>query len=178
MKTISPIAAPIIVLLFTLGGCVGSGSMYETTGGGIVVSGGAAASSGGSGGVSSGTVIATGGAIAGDRPRDIEGCHVSPGESWLKCQTTADGTPRTNPAPAAEMPAMDPRPGDFSNIPGVQEVHWVASGNHCRDLAEKLNMKYLFFPLNPGSSAEGNCKLIGDRATDDRFTDRRYDKDN
>ncbi len=128
--------AVLAILTITLGGCVGSGSMYETTGSGIVVSGGAAVSSGGSGGVSSGTVIATGGAIALDRPRYIEGCHVSPGESWLKCQTTADGTPRTEPVPAAEMPAWIPK-AESSDGKGTK-TYPARSAEECRQLAVKL----------------------------------------
>jgi hypothetical protein len=82
------------------------------------------------------------------------------------------------------MEAQDPRPGDFSNVLGVQEVHWVMSESRCRELFNKLrregenfeNAKF-FQSGMPGARKQGHCKLIGPSARDDRFVDRRYETD-
>jgi hypothetical protein len=169
------------ILLILVGGWLTacSGSVYESGGGTAAVGAAGAGSAGG--GASSGTVIATGGAIAG-KTEWIPGCTVAPGESWTKCQT---GVAAPAAVPPAQMEAQDPRPGDFSNVPGVQEVHWVASYNHCRDLFNKLKREgnnltgYLHFPSRmPGARNQGQCKVFGPDTVDDRFVDKRYDSDN
>jgi hypothetical protein len=147
------------IVLILMGGWLTacSGSVYES-GGGTAAVGAAGAGSAGGSGASSGTVIATGGAIAG----------------------------KTDPAavPPAQMDVRDPRPGDFSNVPGVQEVHWTTTPNKCRDLFNKLKKEgnrlddYRFFPARmPGRPNEGHCKIWGPDTVDDRFVDKRYDTD-
>jgi hypothetical protein len=148
------------ILLIFMGGWLTacSGSVYESGGGTAAVGAAGAGSSGGSG-ASSGTVIATGGAISG----------------------------KTDPAavPPAQMDVRDPRPEDLSNIPGIQEVHWMASYNRCRDLFNKLKREgnnltdFKFYASRmPGGRGQGHCKLIGPDTIDNRFADRRYDTDN
>jgi hypothetical protein len=73
---------------------------------------------------------------------------------------------------------QDPLPGDFTNHPGIQEVHWVMTPNKCRDLYNRLKQQgenfqdYRFFPSGmPGARQQGHCKLIGPGAIDNRFAD-------
>jgi hypothetical protein len=170
------------IVLILMGGWLTacSGSVYESGGGTAAVGAAGAGSSGGSG-ASSGTVIATGGAISG-KTEWIPGCTVAPGESWTKCQT---GVAAPAAVPPAQMEVQDPSPGDFNNIPGVQEVHWVMTESACKALFNKLRREgesfnlYLFFPSRmPGARKQGHCKLIGPSSRDDRFVDRRYETDN
>ena len=75
-------------------------------------------------------------------------------------------------------------PGNY-NVPGGQEVHWVASRQHCKQLFEKLLKEgenfstWEFTPSNmPRARKAGHCKLIGPSARDDRFIDKRFETDN
>jgi hypothetical protein len=187
----------IVLACIPLVGCVGADdSIFARMGAGGA--GAAAGSSGGAaagGGASGGTVAATGGAIAAGSGATtwIPGCTVAAGESWSKCQTTVDGqgvtavlAPAAVPTvPAGQMETGDPRPGDLSNIPGVQEVHWMTSYNRCRDLFNKLKREgndlkdFKFYDARmPGGRGQGHCKLMGPDTIDNRFVDRRYDTDN
>jgi hypothetical protein len=104
-------------------------------------------------------------------------------------QPAAQATPyvapaATNVAPlAAGTLAAETNP-DLSNIPGVQEVHYMASQRKCEQLYRKLLQqgenftKFDFFPSNmPGDPDGGQCRLTGPSAIDNRFVDRRYDND-
>jgi hypothetical protein len=191
-------AIAIVLACLPLVGCVGGDdSIFARMGAG---GGAAAGSSGGGGaaaggGASGGQVAATGGAIAagGGATTWIPGCTVAAGESWTKCQTTVDGqglTAAVAPAavptvPSAQMEVEDRYPNDFSNIPGLQEVHSVASRKHCQDMLDKLRREGNTFhgarfyrSPQPGANRFGHCKLIGPSAVDNRFVDPRYDSSN
>lgn len=102
------------------------------------------------------------------------------GDSWK-------GQPAPWEAPAPASSPLLPGPltiqEDFSNIPGVQEVHWMASREHCERLFKKLlqegarfNDVKFFESKMPGAKRQGQCKLLGPGAIDNRFaTDHRYD---
>lgn len=193
-------AIAIVLACIPLVGCVGGDdSIFARMGAGGAGGGAAAGSSSGGGaaaggGASGGQVAATGGAIsAGSGATEvIPDCKVLPGESWAKCRRPigGDAAGLVTPAPVVpaiptEMGVQDPLPGVFGNVPGVQEVHWMASPNHCRDLFKKLKREgynftgYRHFPARmPGDRQQGQCKIFGPDAVDDRFIDKRYDKDN
>jgi hypothetical protein len=88
-------------------------------------------------------------------------------------------TPQPGPRPAPPGGEVRTRNGDFYNIPGVQEVHFVMSRTKCQQLFNKLKQqgeKFTGWDFSrarmPGARDAGHCRLFGPSARDDRFVDR------
>jgi hypothetical protein len=96
------------------------------------------------------------------------------GSSSGSTTVTAPAQP-VNVAPLAAPLAAQIEP-DLSNIPGVQEVHYMTSEQRCRNLFNKLLKQgvgltdYKFFKSNmPGDPEGGNCRLKGPGTIANRF---------
>jgi hypothetical protein len=163
----------IALLLAGLAGCSAASEESGFSGAVKAITSGKAASSGSSGGSTTVTAPA--------RP---------PANSTAPAaQTTydANGMATGSTVPAAGLvhtAQIDPNPTDWTNIPGVQEIHYVMSPEHCKQLLDRLrgqgeNLTGGFFRPSgmPGSPKAGQCKLVGPSAIDNRFVDRRSETD-
>ncbi len=104
------------------------------------------------------------------------------GRTWKLPRSKIDLT-RTYPTPQA-----GPRPQrpaamsvNLHNIPGVQEVHWMASETQCKHRLKQLRQQgvnlthHRFYKANmPGQRNAGHCVWFGPDATENRFADTRY----
>lgn len=107
------------------------------------------------------------------------GWETGAGGAAIGGGAAARGGGSTTYAPPSQLNVE--RNPDLSNIPGVQEVHWVATETDCRRLFRQLRKQgenftaHNFFPSGmPGSKGGGHCKLYGSSAIADRFVDTRY----
>jgi hypothetical protein len=126
----------------------------------------------------------------------LNGCVVPVGEGQWKAVPEGGSSwswsaPAAAPSPITPSPITPPKAEalanqepDLSNIPGVQETHYVMNRAQCRKLYDKLKKSgvnlenWKFFKSGmPGSPEAGQCQLLGPGTVDNRFVDNRYETD-
>jgi hypothetical protein len=180
------------LLTIALNGCVAS--MYDEA----VAGGGASVAIGAAGGGGGSTISPAAIAVAGSQTQanfdryaaEREAANArwaaglnNPGAGRSSGETVPQLEAPTTPTLPAEFEAKDMYPGNFGNIPGLQEVHAVAGRQRCNDLLKKLRREgntfhgAFWYPTPmPGRRDFGHCKLVGPSARDDRFADTRYER--